>query len=80
MNNVISVVQIVLVDNSGNIIEVRGAFVMTQTDLNTRAAQIQQLLLTTTDPTQVAALNTELSAIQTALLTAPLTENLPALP
>ncbi len=80
VNTVISVVQIVVVDNNGNIIEVRGAFVMTQADLNARVQQIQQLLLTTTDPTQVASLKTELSAIQATLPTAPLTETLPGLP
>lgn len=80
-NTVIQVVHIVVVDSNGNIIEERGAFVMTQSDLTTRVAQIQQLLLTTTDPAKVSALQTELSTIQTALPTAPLTENsLPALP
>jgi serine protease AprX len=79
-NTVISVVQIVLVDNSGNIVEVRAAWVTTQTDLNARAAQIQQLLVTTADPTQVTTLQTELNAIQAAMPTTPITENLPALP
>ncbi len=80
VNTVITVTQIVVVDTNGNILEVRGAWVTTQADLNTRAAQIQQLLLTTTDPAQVSALQTELSTVQTALLTAPLSENLPVLP
>jgi len=79
-STVISVVQIVLVDNNGNVLEVRGGFVTTQSDLNARAAQIQQLLLTTTSPTQIAALQTELSAVQAALPTAPLTASLPTLP
>ncbi len=79
-STVISVVQIVLVDNNGNVIEVRGGFVTTQSDLNARTAQIQQLLLTTTSPTQITALQTELSAIQAALPTAPLTASLPTLP
>ena len=79
-NSAISVVQLVVVDSNGKIVEVRGAWVTTQADLNNRASQIQQLLLTTTDPAQIAALQTEASAIQSALLTAPLSENLPALP
>ncbi len=79
-NTVISVVQVVVVDSTGTIVEVRGAFVTTQADLNARAQQIQQLLLTTTDPTQVSTLQTELSAIQAALPGAPLTETLPVLP
>ena len=37
-------------------------------DLNSRAAQIQQLLLTTADPTQITALKTELAVVQTAFL------------
>ncbi len=80
VNSVISVVQIVVVDGNGNIVETRGGWVTTQADLNSRAGQIQQLLLTTTSPTQITALQTEQSAIQAALLTAPLTENLPVLP
>jgi len=79
-STVIPVVQIVVVDSNGNIIEVRGAWVTTQADLNARAAQIQQQLLTTTDPAQITALNTELAAIQGALPTAPTTENIPLLP
>jgi hypothetical protein len=79
-NTAISVVQLVVVDSNGNIVEVRGAWVTTQADLNNRASQIQQGLLTTTDPAQITALQTEASAIQSALLTAPLSENLPALP
>ncbi len=79
-STVISVVQVVVVDGNGNVLEVRGGFVATQSDLNTRVMQIQQLLLTTTDPTQISALQTELSAIQAALPTAPVTANLPVLP
>ncbi len=75
-NTVISAVQIVTVDSNGNVLEVRGGWVTTQSDLNTRAAQIQQQLLTTIDPTQVTALKTELSAVQAALPTAPLTATL----
>jgi hypothetical protein len=80
VTTVIQVVQIVVVDSNGNIIEIRGAWVTTQSDLNTRVAQIKQLLSATTDPAQVAALQTELSAIQTTPPTTPLTENLPGLP
>src|SRR5213593_4570387 len=79
-STVISVVQIVLVDNNGNVLEVRGGFVTTQSDLNARAAQIQQLLLTSTSPTQITALHAELAAVQAALPTAPLTASLPTLP
>jgi len=80
VNTVIQVVQIVVVDSNGNMIEIRGAWVTTKSDLNTRVAQIQQLLMTTTDPAQVTALQTELTAIQAVLPTTPLTEIPPALP
>jgi hypothetical protein len=79
-NTVISAVQIVTVDNAGNVLEIRGGYVATQADLTARATQIQQQLLTTTDPTQILALQTELSAIQAALPNAPLTASLSALP
>jgi hypothetical protein len=79
-NTVIQVVQIAVVDSNGNVIEIRGAWVTTQTDLNARVAQIQQLLLTTTDTTQRTALNTELAAIQAALPTTPAIENILTLP
>lgn len=78
--SVIVVVRVVTLNGAGNIVEVRGAFVMTQTDLSTRASEIQQLLLATTDPMQVSALEAELLAIQQAILTAPTSESLPPLP
>ncbi len=73
----VSVVQIVVVDAEGDVIEVRGAFVMTQSDLNARTVQIQQTLSTTLDPVLTANLNAELALIQQAILTAPNTESLP---
>lgn len=76
----IAVVQIVAVDSAGDIVEVRGAFVMTQADLNARAQEIQQLLLTTVDTSTVSELESELSAIQATLLTAPTFDNPPPLP
>lgn len=78
-STVIQVVQIVIVDSNGNIIEIRGAFVTTQSDLNARLAQIQALLGTTTDPATVSALQTEQTAMQAALPNAPLTETVPEL-
>ena len=79
-SSVIQVVHIVVVDGSGTIVEERGVFVTTQTDLNTRLVQIQQLLTTTTDPTQMTALQAEQAAIQSALPNAPLTEVFSDLP
>jgi len=79
-NTVVSAIQVVIVDSAGNILEVRGGYVATQADLTARASQIRQQLPTTTDPAQILALQTELSAIQASLPNAPLTASLPALP
>ena len=78
--SLVSIVQVVVVDTAGDIVEVRGAFVMTQADLTARADAIQQQLLATLDPALAGELQAELSAIQSALLTAPTSENPPPLP
>jgi hypothetical protein len=78
--SLVSIVQIVVLDASGLVKEIRGAYVTTQADLLARAQNIQSQLLTTTDPVVQGNLQAKLSAVQAAIPTAPTTESLPPLP
>jgi len=75
---VVQVVQLVIIDSNGYVVQWLDGWVTTQSDIQTRITQIQTALLTAS-PSQATALQAELSQLNTALLTAPTTETLPAL-
>jgi len=75
---VVQVVQLAIADSNGNTVQRLDGWVTTQSDIQSRITQITTALLTAT-PSQATALRAELSQLNTALSTAPVTENLPAL-
>ena len=75
---VVQVVQLVVSDSYGNVVQWLDGWVTTQSDIQTRISQVNTSLLTAT-PSQATVLQAELSQLNTALLTAPATETLPAL-
>jgi hypothetical protein len=75
---VIQVVQLVIADTDGNVVQWLDGWVITQSDIQTHITQIQTALLTAS-PSQAVQLQAELAQLNTALTTAPSTEALPSL-
>lgn len=75
---VVQVVQLVIVDSNGNIVQWLDGWVTTQSDIQTRITQIQTALLTAS-PSQAVQLQAELAQLNTALTTAPTIEALPSI-
>ncbi len=75
---VVQVVQLVIVDSNGRVVQCLDGWVTTRADIQTRITQIQTALLTAT-LSQAVQLQAELSHLNTALATAPITNALPSL-
>jgi len=75
---VVQVVQLVIVDSNGNVVQWLDGWVTTQSDIQTRITQIQTALLTAS-PSQAVQLQAELAQLNTALTTAPTIETLPSI-
>jgi hypothetical protein len=75
---VVQVLQLVIADSNGNVVQWLDGWVTTQSDIQTCITQIQTALLAAT-PSQAVQLQAELAQLNTALTTAPAIEALPSI-
>lgn len=75
---VVQVVELVIVDSRGNVVQWLDGWVTTQSDIQTRIGQVRTALRTAT-PAQATQLQAELAQLNTALGTAPTIEAIPTL-